>query len=108
MSEKRVNGHALPRELAATPHYLVLSRRRATLLFGQLLADRERIDRLERRRDSLAEQLDGEANLLVHALHELALLRKEKEPQLFIRKWLSDHRDVNANGKEGGEARVGA
>ena len=105
MSEMNGNGH---REVARTPHYLILSRRRGTLLFGQLLANRTRIDRLERRNDSLTDQLEAEANLLVHALHELAIERKEKEPQLFIRRWLTDHRDLSAVTNKGGEARVGA
>lgn len=94
------NGHA-GREIARTATYMVLSRRQATSLFTQLLKRHERIQRLQRRNDSLHDQLDAEANLLVVALHELAVT-KEKEPQHFIRQWLSTHR------KEGGEAHVEA
>lgn len=88
------------RELARTASYMVFSRRRGTALYAQLLVNRRYIERLERSNDYLRERADSESNLLVHALHELAVTRKEKEPQLFIRRWLSDHRDVSADANE--------
>lgn len=83
-------------ELSRTRNYIVLSRRRGTLLFAQLLMGRQHIDRLEARNEDLRGQLRDEANLLVHALHQLALAQ-EKEPQFFIRRWLRDHREVTAD-----------
>ena len=97
-----VNGYT--HELSRTPHYLVLSRRRATTLFAQLLKYQREIANLQRTNSTLKTQLEGDRNLTIHALHELALTRKEKEPQLFIRRWLSDHRDPIADASK--EARL--
>jgi hypothetical protein len=110
MSEKngKVNGHARPRELARTPHYLVLSRERASALFGQLLVNRRRIDDLARHNAAVTERYQAEANLLVLALHELARARKEKEPDLFIRNWLASHHEMSADAGRKEQARVGA
>lgn len=80
------------KEIARTASYLVLSRRRGTLLFGQLVSNRERIERLERRNDALAESLAEQSNLLVHALHDLAMSRGSTDPQVFMRRWIQKRR----------------
>lgn len=82
------------REIDRTASYMLLSRRRGTLLFRDLLRYRQTIEKLERRNDVLREELDAERNLLVLALHELALATGKKEPQLFIRHWQHDQRQT--------------
>lgn len=100
MSEMNGNGHG--REIRRTANYYVLSHDQGNGLFSQVLSGQKRIDRLELR-------LEEERGLLSVALHELAMARKEKEPLYFIRRWLSDHRDLSALAQEeGDEARVGA
>lgn len=41
----------------------------------------------------MRERLDDERALLLTALHDLAVERQEKEPQLFTRRWLRSHRN---------------
>jgi hypothetical protein len=86
MSE--ING----KEIDRFPNYIVLSRRRATLVFADLLASRQKIESLSRLATSLQDERNAQANLLSHALHELALTRNEKDPQTYMQHWLSEHR----------------
>lgn len=87
------------REISRTASYMVLSRHRGQSLYRDLLAARALIERLQRAGTSLAGRLGERENLLVLALHELAI-EKEEEPHHFMRAWLADHRN-----NEGGEAR---
>lgn len=74
-------------EIVRTRSYIVLSRRRATTLFSQVIAVRELRARVAR-----------QDHLLVLALHELAVM-KGVEPQSFIRTW-----PRNQPQQQGGEA----
>lgn len=80
-------------QVSRTAGYLVLTRHRATALFEQLLDARQHIEQLTRSNLRWQERCSTETNLLVRALHELALSKGE-EPQLFIRRWLSDRREA--------------
>jgi len=84
------------RMIVRTKSLYVLDARQAESLFAQLRRCKIQLANHQDTNHALHERVRGVSNLLMRALHELALAQG-KEPQSFIRTWLEQH--------EGGEAR---
>jgi hypothetical protein len=79
-------------------HEIVILKTRVVMTHGAAEELTARADRYRRLAEQLRDELDDTQLLLQTALHELARARKEKEPQLFARRWLQQHRSPDPAG----------
>jgi hypothetical protein len=81
----------LPRQTVVLKTWVVMTKPHAANILMQTTNLQRQLVRAKRRLHASEEKRSEERTLLVLALHELAIERKSKDPQHFVRKWIVAH-----------------